>query len=45
MWGLEESDLKRIAEHASNIGASFLEIWIVNEYGDPPQRVPLEPVR
>jgi hypothetical protein len=37
---LDETSLKRVANHALQIGAPFREIWIVNEYGDPAQRVP-----
>jgi hypothetical protein len=37
---LDGRDLKRIGEHAAQIRATFREIWIVNEYGDPAQRVP-----
>jgi hypothetical protein len=37
---LDAGRLRRIADHAAQIGAPFREIWIVNEYGDPAQRVP-----
>jgi hypothetical protein len=38
---LEQNYLKTLAEHADRTGAPFREIWIVNEYGDPAQQVPL----
>ena len=37
---LEPERLSRVADHAAQIGASFRQIWIVNEYGDPAQKVP-----
>lgn len=39
---LDEGDLRRISDHAVQIGAQFREIWIVNEYGYPAQRVPFD---
>jgi hypothetical protein len=35
--------LRRIGEYARLAAIPFLEIWIVNEYGDPAQQVPLCP--
>jgi hypothetical protein len=38
---LEQSYLRTLGKHAYRTGAPFREIWIVNEYGDPAQQVPL----
>ena len=35
--------LRRIGEYARLAAIPFLEIWIVDEYGDPAQEVPLCP--
>jgi hypothetical protein len=35
--------LRRIGEYARLAAIPFLEIWIVNEHGDPAQQVPLRP--
>lgn len=44
---LDARDLERIGEFATSIASRFKEIWIVNNYGDPAQRVPfgrMEPI-
>jgi hypothetical protein len=40
---LDEHNLRRVADHATRTRALFREIWIVNEYGDPAQRIPWQP--
>lgn len=37
---LRESDLIEIGQALKVWGSKFREVWIVNAYGDPPQRVP-----
>jgi hypothetical protein len=37
---LEPERLRRVADHAARVGAPFRQVWIVNEYGDPAQKVP-----
>lgn len=39
---LDDGVLRRIADHATAIRAPFREIWIVDEYGGPAQRVPFD---
>ena len=40
-FNLERFQLARLAAHLGELGSPFIQIWIVNAYGDLPQLVPM----